>query len=274
MPDKHPLFDDASFYRLATGVRHWEDGGKQSVRDFFHALSIEQLKAEWQTEVPAEPQDWGLGELNAEAHEYLSGAPLPSNKSRKTGGGIRVRGIPRNRVHAGEDLTPALIVAEFDAAGTVSLGTPCREPESLFTGIGNTARAELHNEFVINVGDLPPQRDVLVFLLTTQILSRLRELLSMGSREAPVDDEAAAGVLQKVLRSRVLNGDEDDSAGEQADPQLAYRVSCALAGAPVFTAGADDDGRVSIEIRLDKPSPTLELGTWVLVCISPSGTDD
>ena len=75
----HPLFDESSFYRLATRESVFSDGGVQSIKDFFAALARQDLHEEWQRRIPPEPQRWGfVGVSDKDIHEFLRGnVPVP-----------------------------------------------------------------------------------------------------------------------------------------------------------------------------------------------------
>ena len=107
----HPFFDPRGFYRLVLETRwrdqpDWHPPGAASISEFFKSLEREELREQWQVEVPDQTQNWGFGKaLDRNIGRYLSNN---YERSQRTETAV----VP---VRGGESLRPRMIL--FDLQG-------------------------------------------------------------------------------------------------------------------------------------------------------------
>jgi hypothetical protein len=279
----HPLFDEASFYRLATRESVWADRGRQSVIDFFHGLTRQLLLAQWQEKAQQEAQPWGLLSLTDESvHEFLTHNSRCAQEDAEragqfeTSGGAKVRRVVVQP--APFQATPALVLLALSGTGAAGAPAVARDP-AVFTGAGEVSQTEFPS-FDIDIPiarllasdvERRPQegeskrvsfdkRRCLVLILTYDIVVRLARILGRGE---PADEPQALRVIQEALCSESLSRTQPS---EEA-LRRAFQLSGVLALAPGLSGSSDSEGRFQMSVDLGKPCRALEPWTWVLACV-------
>jgi hypothetical protein len=257
----HPLFDNRSFFRLATNESVWRDGGQQSVRDHFQMRRRQLLREVWADEIPQQPQEWGFGQpADQEIHELLSRDALATFASpHPLWGGAAAT---QEEVTGQEEMayTPALVLLVLDREGAAGKPDLRRQPTDLFTGIGATP-GRTADAFSVHVRDLPARRACLLFLVTFDLVSSL-------ARELATSEPRKEGDVLAILRTAL---DRHTLASQQASAEArrrAYRTSMLLARTPALQGETTEEGALQLTVDLGRPCPVLDLGTWVALLVS------
>jgi hypothetical protein len=281
----HPLFDELSEYRFATRASVWHDDGEDSVREFFRwrARDRQRFQLGWQ-------DDWGLGEeLGAAVRKLLEASGQGVAQRAVSSGSDSVGATGREILKTKEQYalaadrahgTPALL--QFDVAEPVRLDPPKvrREPFFLFPGVGVEDTGSLRREFPLNVPGLPTGRRWIAMILEHESVENLagaladRDAAAERARSAegtllckqPITTEdEAIRTIANALRYETLVPDESWLK------RHASRVSLLLSLAPALQGVTNDEGRAQKTVSLDTDCPGPDLGTWVVLCVGPSG---
>jgi len=286
----HPIFDRTGFYRLATEDLVWsDDAGRQTIRDFFQSRRRHGLRESWKTEVPEQPQDWGLGPpVNVAIHEFLKAKSERVRRQQPERESLDVAAAPG--ASGEEELEPALLILRLEH-GDLDLTEdraprPTRSPWFLFTGVGEKPGSRSSPTFEVNIPllALTERHRCLLLILTCEIIERLAAILRPAplirveggaSRNRPPftalsrvpiqsEDHAIEVILQAFRRETLSNQTADSETRERP-----FRVSTLLALEPGLTGLTDDENRFRAMVDLGQECPGLDCGTWVVLCVGP-----
>jgi hypothetical protein len=267
----HPLFDRTSLYRLAVEETTFRaDNGEQSLRDYFQARRRRELHRQWAQDVPDQPQDWGFGpavDLMIHEHFKLKLNIIQINLEQFV--------LPQSGARSA-DQTPALLVFRFDLGledHAPTLFRAASKAEQPFTGCGEEGGGyrEIGAFAVIIDQDhgqgLPDGHLVLSILVTQTAIEMLRplvvdegETLAPMARGETVGDAEAIRTITRALSATRLTARR---------PRLrALRLCNQLALCPALQ-GIVREGAFAMDIELDADCPSLEDGTYLVLCIGP-----
>lgn len=275
----HPLFDDNSFYRLSTRESVWHDGGNQSVMDFFLSQYRQELRREWQVNVPDQAQEYRFGDVLDRALDVqrrrVAGTPL---QSPLTPPKFALLGKGRDEMPEPAllrvDLTEDKPIDELRTED-ISRGSP----SSLVYPSWSNSQGD---KFAVGLAGVPKGRRCLVLIITLKLLEQLHGVLSGAATpsdsdlfprsvpQEPIGNEASAltAISRTISPSSLRPQSPTDSA-----TVMAYRLSVALGCAPALEGTSSDDERFHVTVDLPAGCPPLEAWTWVLCCIGPSLPD-
>ncbi|MFO7906215.1 MAG: tetratricopeptide repeat protein [Planctomycetota bacterium] len=250
----HPLFDEASLYRLAIQDSLSLDGGRASIASFLQTLRGATLDEQWLDEVPSEPQDWGYADaVNRMIHQWRlkAGKSAQGTEKRQTvPGGV------------GGGLCPSLIVGHVEESQAIFWGKPqpFRSPSE------DRASDAPPNAFEIIVGDLPRERWCLVLIVTQHLLGQLSNAMAL---DGPARQDSSSEWRQRVLLNALSVKTMSPRQDTREKMDRAFRVSTTLALAPTLEGMTDSRGQLDMLVELPWPCPPLRPDTCVVVCVSP-----
>ncbi|MGE3820532.1 MAG: hypothetical protein AB7I30_14055 [Isosphaeraceae bacterium] len=265
----HPLFRGGGLYRHAADESLFAtDDGERSVREFFEARGRARLRAAWGVdadELPAEPQEWGLGRPVDEAiHSYLRGQAAPIEPGR-----VRRPVTVGHAAAANGEPTPALLTYRMDRDGDAADPVVSRAsgPAAPFTGCGLPPGETYWSRFEAQIGGLPDDHACLLLVFTREVVGMLRSLLD-ASDASPISVEPAEVPSEEVAIRTITRSLQAATLDDPQPRWRALRVSTQLALVPTFqrvTAG----GHFLAEVSLKPKAPPLDHWTWLALCVGP-----
>ena len=256
----HPLFDNQSYYRLATRMSLWRDGGDASVRSFFLTRMHQDQRQCWLSPgLQTTSADWGYDDAtNAEVSAFVTARKSLQKKLSQKSFDISLNLAAATGEGTGlGQLKPSLLIAD-------PIGEPftlVQEPADAFTGIGAHPLGHI-DAFKLNVGDLSPKRRAIALILDRHLIKDLAERLG---RDHPANESQVIEAISAALEHKTMTSSEDDAACRRA-----FGVSTTLALAPGLERITTVEGHFDCEVGLSRPCPGLNYQTWIVVCVSPS----
>jgi hypothetical protein len=258
----HPLFDDASLYRLATREGVFFDGGRRKVGEHFLGLRGDVLLEGRLDEVPKE--SWGYSpEVNRMLDDYLRPRAVkekvPAEASLDELGG-----------HPEVPPLPALLRFDLGRSGPLPIPTPERKPGNLFTGVGEDLRDLTEWQFgvSIGVGEGHEGRRCLALLFDLPCVRRLARALQREERWADQDERPLAEVIAASLNSDLL---EPLARASPEERKRACGLALVLSTVPALE-GVIRKGRFEALVSFELACPGPERGTCLALALGRRAT--